>query len=118
MKRRVSNKGLVRVFFPNGASRLVDSDWLALHAQDLVFKTVPWSQAPEKPKAFANPNSFGYGGGETPWPFDRHRAYQDARYRAGIRNAINASWTSANWQFAAKRLLITILEDLLALYEM
>jgi len=117
MNQRASKK-LVRVYFPNGTTRYVSPDWLQLHSQDLVFKTVPFPGPPSKPKAFANPNSFGYGGGETPWPFDRHRAYQDARYRAGIRNAINASWTASNWQFAAKRLLIAILEDLLALYEM
>lgn len=70
-----------------------------------------------KPKAFANPYSFGYGGGETPWPFDRRRAYTDPRYRVGIRNAILADWTASNWKFAAKRLLIEVLEDLIAAEE-
>lgn len=116
MRRRVSTK--TRVYFPDGSSRLVTSDWLAWHSQDLVFKTVPWPEAPAKPKAFANPYSFGYGGGETPWPFDRKRAYQDARYRTGIRNALGAAWTASNWKAAARPLLLEIIEDLLALETM
>ena len=71
-------------------------------------------EAKPKAKAFANPRSHGYGGGETPWPFDRQRAMVDGRYRAGIRNAINADWTASNWQFVATRLLNEVLEDLLA----
>lgn len=63
-----------------------------------------------KPKAFANPNSFGYGGGQTPWPFDIEKARHDGRYRAGIRNAINADWTASNWKSVARSLLLELLE--------
>lgn len=73
---------------------------------------------PPKPKAFANPRSYGYGGPETPWPFDRRRAYEDARYRSGIRNAIGADWTASNWKFVAQRLLTEVVEDLLALEQL
>jgi len=67
--------------------------------------------APAKPKAFANPYSYGYGGGTTPWPFDLHRARRDGRYRAGIRNAINAKpgWTASNWQYVATKALLFVL---------
>jgi len=65
-------------------------------------------------KAFANPRSWGYGGGETPWPFDRERAMRDTRYRTGIRNAIHANWTASNWKYAAKLLLLEVLEELIA----
>lgn len=68
-----------------------------------------------KPKAFANPMSWGYGGGETPWPFDVRRAYVDARYRTGIRNAIASDWTASNWKYVAQRELARVLDDLLAL---
>jgi len=63
---------------------------------------------PDKPLAFANPNSYGYGGGSTPWPFDMHRARRDGRYRAGIRNAINAKprWTATNWVYVANKTLL------------
>lgn len=68
-----------------------------------------------KPLAFANPNSYGYGGGTTPWPFDMHRARDDGRYRAGIHNAINANprWVSSNWQHVARQALLFVesLED-------
>ena len=67
-----------------------------------------------KPKAYANPNGPGYGGGETPWPFDVKRAYVDGRYRAGVRNAMNADWTASNWKAATRAALRVILEDLLA----
>ena len=69
------------------------------------------------PKAYANPNGAGYGGGETPWPFDRKRAYTDGRYRAGIRNAINSDWVAPNWRDSAQRELVRITEDLLAAEE-
>ena len=49
--------------------------------------------------AFANPLSWGYGGGETPWPFSYQKALRDGRYRAGIRNAIKADWTASNWKY-------------------
>lgn len=65
-------------------------------------------------KAFANPRSWGYGGGETPWPFDYNKAMRDARYRTGIRNAIHSNWTASNWQYAAKLLLLEVLEELIA----
>nr|DAV56496.1 MAG TPA: hypothetical protein [Cressdnaviricota sp.] len=65
--------------------------------------------------AYANPEGAGYG--SDGWPFDKKRAYTDGRYRAGIRNAMNADWTSQNWKFEARRLLQTILEDLLAAEE-
>lgn len=65
-----------------------------------------------KPKAFANPLSWGYGGGETPWPFDRKRAYADGRYRAGIRNAIRSSWVASNWRYEAQRQLARVIQDL------
>jgi len=64
------------------------------------------------PKAFANPNSWGYGGGETPWPFSYERALTDGRYRAGIRNAYKADWTASNWKYAAKKLMKALLEEL------
>lgn len=65
-----------------------------------------------RPKAFANPNSFGYGGGETPWPFSYEKALLDGRYRAGIRNAIKSDWTASNWKYSARRLLDVLLEEL------
>jgi len=64
----------------------------------------------KEPLAYANPLSHGYGGGETPWPFDAQKALQDGRYRAGIRNAIRADWTAQNWKFEARRLLVQILD--------
>jgi len=70
-------------------------------------------EAKTKPKAFANPNSWGYGGGETPWPFDRQRAAVDGRYRAGVRNAIHSDWTASNWKSVAKALLIEVIEELI-----
>jgi len=106
-----------RVYFPNGTSRLESTAWINEHRYDIVFKTVPFPPPKAKPKAFANPNSFGYGGGETPWPFDRKRAYTDGRYRAGIRNAIHADWTASNWKAAARSSLIQVLEDLIAAEE-
>lgn len=72
-------------------------------------KPVPQRREKVRPKAFANPNSWGYGGGETPWPFDRQKALHDGRYRAGIRNAIRAEWTASNWKYAARRLLLEVL---------
>jgi len=68
----------------------------------------------EKPKAkaFANPSSWGYGGGETPWPFSYEKALLDGRYRAGIRNAIKSDWTASNWKYTARRLLDVLLEEL------
>lgn len=66
----------------------------------------------KEPLAFANPSSHGYGGGETPWPFDVERALRDGRYRAGIRNAIKSNWTAQNWKFEARRLLIRVLDAL------
>lgn len=65
-------------------------------------------------KAYANPNGPGYGGGETPWPFDTKRAYVDGRYRSGVRNAMNADWTAQNWKHAARAALQVVLENLLA----
>lgn len=56
-------------------------------------------------KAFANPGSRGYGGDEAPWPFDYQRALEDARYRAGIGNAIRSDWPAQNWKLAARDLL-------------
>jgi len=107
-----------RVYFPNGVVIDRSPHFFKRLSGDLVYKTVPWRKTLfEKPKAFANPNSFGYGGGETPWPFDRKRAYTDARYRAGIRNALNASWTASNWKAAARPALVLILDDLLAAEE-
>lgn len=71
-----------------------------------------------KPKAFANPYGRGYGDSEeTPWPFDVKRAYVDGRYRAGIRNAINADWTASNWKFAARHELQQVLINLIAAYD-
>jgi len=116
MSQRASPK-LIRVYFPDGSSRLESRQWLDLHRGSFVYKTLPFKAPPVKPKAFANPNSFGYGGGETPWPFDRHRAYTDGRYRAGIRNALHADWTASNWKVAARSSLMQILEDLLAAAE-
>lgn len=69
-------------------------------------------------KAFANPNHSGYGHSYNrpdegaPWPFDSRRAYRDGRYRAGIRNAINANWTAANWKYHARFELDRIEADL------
>jgi len=69
-------------------------------------------------KAFANPNHAGYGHAfdrpdeGAPWPFDRRRAYRDGRYRAGIRNAINATWTASNWKYHARFQLDQIEADL------
>jgi len=116
MSQRASSK-YIRVYFPNGTSRLESRQWIDRHRGQFVFKTVPFKAPAPKPKAFANPNSFGYGGGETPWPFDRKRAYTDGRYRSGIRNAIHSTWTASNWQVAAKRVLIQVLEDLIAAEE-
>jgi len=116
MSQRAKKK--VLVFFPNGTSRLESREWVDRHRGDFVYKLVPFRSPPSTPKAFANPHSFGYGGGETPWPFDRKRAYQDARYRAGIRNALGAAWTASNWKAAARPALLTIIEDLLALESM
>jgi len=68
-------------------------------------------------KAFANPRSHGYGGHEAPWPFDRQKAINDGRYRAGIRNAINSEWTASNWKFVAKRELLQLLDDEIKKYQ-
>jgi len=65
-----------------------------------------------RPKAFANPYSWGYGGGETPWPFSYAKALNDGRYRAGIRNALKSSWTASNWKHAADKLYAALLEEL------
>lgn len=81
-------------------------------------KQPPPPQPRPKPKAFANFRSHGYGGPNTPWPFDRIRAYNDPKYRAGIRNAIAADWTASNWKFDAQRLLLEVTEDLLAAHIM
>lgn len=78
-------------------------------------KPPPVKRQKQKPKAFANPNHAGYGGGETPWPFDRVRAFQDGRYRAGIRNAIKSDWVASNWRYAAQRELAWITQDLIDL---
>ena len=59
-------------------------------------------------KAFANPHSWGYGGDETPWPFDYDRAINYPGYRAGIWRAINSSWTAQNWKHAARDLLAMV----------
>lgn len=67
--------------------------------------------AKPKPLAYANPNSWGYGGGETPWPFDYHRAVIDGRYRAGILNAINSNWTASNWKYVARGQLALVQQD-------
>lgn len=70
----------------------------------------------KEPKPFANPLGKGYGGDKnTPWPFDRARAYVDGRYRAGIRNAINADWPASNWKYVARIWLAEVLEDLIAM---
>lgn len=80
----------------------------------------PYPQTPSeraaatRVKAFANPRAKGYGDVDSPWPFDRARAYNDARYRTGIRNAINSDWTASNWKHYAKQLLIEVVQDLLA----
>jgi len=87
------------------------------HLQPLEDAPVRPLQTRPKVKAFANPRSFGYGGGETPWPFDRQRAMDDVRYRTGVRNAINANWTASNWKYEARLLLTQVLEDLLLLEE-
>jgi len=63
-----------------------------------------------KPKAFANPNHHGYGGPEAPWPFDVKKAYNDGRYRAGIRNALGADWPASNWKYVARLLLLEVLQ--------
>jgi len=52
---------------------------------------------------FGNPDSPGYGGG--PWPFDRSKAILNDGYRAGVYNAMVATWTASNWKFYAQRLL-------------
>lgn len=66
-------------------------------------------------KPFANPLAKGYGGDKnTPWPFDRNRALVDGRYRAGIRNAINADWPASNWKYYARLMLMEVLEELIA----
>lgn len=65
-----------------------------------------------RPKAFANPRSFGYGGGEHPWPFSYRRAFWDARYRQGVKNAMKADWTASNWKYAAKKMLEDIDQQL------
>jgi len=67
--------------------------------------------------AYANPLGWGYGGGETPWPFSYQKALHDGRYRAGIRNAINSNWVSQNWRLAARRLLTRVLDELIAEYD-
>jgi len=77
-------------------------------------KPLPVKRPKLRPKAFANPYSWGYGGGETPWPFDRQKAMRDGRYRAGIRNAIGADWTASNWKHAARSALLDLLEELIA----
>jgi len=69
------------------------------------------------PRAFANPNSHGYGGQLAPWPFDHARALSDGRYRAGIRNAIASNWTASNWKYVARAQLQQILDILLYEYE-
>jgi len=74
---------------------------------------VPPPRTIPRPKAFANPRSWGYGGGETPWPFSVERALLDGRYRAGIRNAIKSDWTASNWKYEAQRLLLAVLDELL-----
>lgn len=66
-----------------------------------------------KPKAFANPNHHGYGGNDAPWPFDESLAYIDPRYRAGIRNALFATWTDGYWKYVAREKLQNILRTLL-----
>jgi len=68
-----------------------------------------------KPKAkpFANPLHPGYGGGA--WPFDERRAAVDDRYRTGVRKAIAADWPASNWKFAAKKLMIALLDELIAM---
>jgi len=71
----------------------------------------------DPPKAFANPYAHGYGGGETPWPFDHTRAYRDGRYRAGIRNAINADWTASHWKYYANQQLNMVLQHIAEDYE-
>lgn len=74
----------------------------------------PWQPRRETPqerranrpiKAYANPRSWGYGGDETPWPFDYQRALQEPGYRWGINRAIMADWTAQNWKHAARDLL-------------
>jgi len=50
---------------------------------------------------FGNPDSPGYGGG--PWPFDRAKAIINDGYRAGVYNAMVATWTASNWKYAAQR---------------
>lgn len=78
-----------------------------------------FNQRHQQPKPLANPNAKGYGGDkDTPWPFDRARAYVDGRYRAGIRNAINADWPASNWKYHARLLLGEVLEDLIAMEEL
>jgi len=81
--------------------------------RNATYKPEPKHYA--KPKAFANPNGRGYGGGQ--WPFDEALAYMDGRYRAGIRNAIFSHWTDGYWKHEAKLKLTNILATLLAAYE-
>lgn len=69
------------------------------------------SPRPE-PLAFANPLSFGYGGGETPWPFDHVKALHDRRYRTGVQNAADAAWTASNWKYATHSLLSQVYREL------
>lgn len=69
-------------------------------------------QPPNAPKAFANPYSYGYGGGESPWPFDHNRAYSDGRYRAGIRNALKSDWTASHWKHYAAIALRQVQHDI------
>lgn len=79
-----------------------------------VRQTPAERAAATRPKAFANPNSHGYGGPEAPWPFDRRRAYLDGRYRAGVRNALKSDWTASNWKHYAQFELDEIVQNLLA----
>jgi len=88
-------------------------EWIiAADTAEIIHKqkkgTLPKHLKPKeklRPLAFANPRSFGYGGGEHPWPFSYRRAFWDARYRQGVKNAIKASWTASNWKYAARKLM-------------
>lgn len=114
MEGRVPWQYKSNIVYLNGEA--VEIPWTVVRA---IAKTAKSPPAPirldkPKPKAYANPNGAGYGGGETPWPFDTHRAYTDGRYRAGIRNAIGSDWVASNWRYEAQRQLARIIEDLLA----
>lgn len=89
--------------------------WSIIRAIDRSPRYAPVQPRPG-PKAFADPRGRGYG--SELWPFDIKRAYQDVRYRTGIRNALNGDWTASNWKFAARSALLRVLNDLLALDEM